>query len=178
MDQLVAHKRAQDAFADVLAGVKADQLQDPTPCPDWTVWAVIDHLIAGNWRVAGQPQDTPTEADQLAAAHAASAQAAHATFSAPDGLTRSFDVRIGSIPGSFFISLRTADAIVHAWDIAKATGQSTDLDPELAAAMLEMSQSRISPELRGPGRPFGEEQPCPDERSAADHLAAFLGRQP
>ena len=107
----------------------------------------------------------------------ASATAAHATFSAPDGLTRTYDIRIGPVPGSAFISLRTTDAIVHAWDIATATGQSTDLDADVAAAMLDMSRQRITPDFRGEGRPFGDEQPCPGDRTPADQLAAFLGRR-
>jgi uncharacterized protein (TIGR03083 family) len=53
VDQLEAHARAQAAFAHVLAAVKPDQLEAPTPCPDWTVRGVIDHLIAGNFRVGG-----------------------------------------------------------------------------------------------------------------------------
>jgi uncharacterized protein (TIGR03086 family) len=177
VDQLVAHQRAQDAFADVLAGVRPDQLDEATPCADWTVRAVIDHLVGGNWRVAAQSEAPPDCVEDLVAAHAASAAAAHATFSAPDGLTRTYDVRIGPIPGAFFISLRTTDAIVHAWDIAKATGRSTDLDPDVAAAMLEMSRQRITAALRGEGRPFGDEQPCPEDRPVADQLAAFLGRR-
>jgi uncharacterized protein (TIGR03086 family) len=178
VDQLEAHERAQAAFAEVLAGVKPDQLEAATPCPDWTVWGVIDHLIAGNWRVVGEAHATPDDPDQLVEAHAVSASAAHATFSEQDGLTRTYIVRIGPIPGTLFIALRTTDALVHAWDIATATGRPTDLDPELAAAMLEMSQQRITPELRGEGGPFGPEQECSEDQPMADRLAAFLGRRP
>jgi uncharacterized protein (TIGR03086 family) len=72
--------------------------------------------------------------------------------------------------------LRTTDVLTHAWDIAKATGQSTDLDPELAAEALEASRMRIQPAFRGPGRPFAAEQPAPEGAPVADQLAAFLGR--
>jgi hypothetical protein len=65
---------------------------------------------------------------------------------------------------------------MHAWDLAKATGQSTDLDPELAAFSLDAAMQRMGPGFRGEGRPFGEEQPCPNGRCEADQLAAFLGR--
>jgi hypothetical protein len=60
--------------------------------------------------------------------------------------------------------------------MARATGQPTDVDPELAAEMLEDSRKRITTDFRGQGRPFGEEQPCDPGRPAADRLAAFLGR--
>jgi uncharacterized protein (TIGR03086 family) len=178
VDQLVAHERAQETFARVLAGVEPDQLEGRTPCPEWSVWAVIDHVVGGNWRVAGKEEATPATAEELVAAHAESASAAHATFSAPDGLTRTFHIRIGDIPGSAYIGLRITDTLVHAWDIATATGQPTDLDPEIAEAMLDMSQQRITADFRGEGKPFGSEQECGDDRPMADRLAAFLGRRP
>jgi uncharacterized protein (TIGR03086 family) len=177
MDQLVAHQRAQEVFGAVLANVKSDQLGDPSPCAGWDVKALIDHVITGNqWVVAragGQPSELP---DDLIAAHQQSAANAQAVFAAPDGLTRMFELPFGTIPGAAFIGLRTSDALTHAWDLAKATGQPTDLDPELAAEALEASRARLNPEFRGPGRPFGPEQPCPEGRPLADQLAAFLGR--
>src|ERR1700734_2885335 len=51
MDPLVAHQRAQDTFAHVLANVTSDQLSSPTPCPEWDVKALIGHVVAGNQRV-------------------------------------------------------------------------------------------------------------------------------
>jgi uncharacterized protein (TIGR03086 family) len=177
MDQLTAHQRAQDAFAAVLANVTADQLDQSSPCADWNVKAVIDHVIGGNQWVQQLAGLEPVAlGDGLVAAHAASAAGAQSVFAAPDGLTRTFELPFGAFPGTAFIGLRTTDLLTHAWDVAKATGQATDLDPEVATLALEASRQRIAPAFRGPGRPFGEEQPCPDGRTVADQLAAFLGR--
>lgn len=178
--ELLAHQRAQEAFAAVLRHVRAGQLDAPTPCPGWTVRDLAHHVVGGNQRVAGVAAAPPTAgADELAElirAHAESAAAVQAVFAAPDGLTRTFDVPFGVIPGAVCIQLRTADALTHAWDLAKATGQSTDLDPEVAAQTLEVSRRLVRPDLRGPGRPFAVEQPCSPDRPVADQLAAFLGR--
>jgi uncharacterized protein (TIGR03086 family) len=85
---------------------------------------------------------------------------------------------IGELPGTAFIQLRTSDLLVHAWDLAVATGQPTDLDSELAEYVFAFSEQMMNrPGLRGAGRPFSEERPCGDERPAADRVAAFLGRQ-
>ncbi|HLG66490.1 MAG TPA: TIGR03086 family metal-binding protein [Acidimicrobiales bacterium] len=175
MDPLTAHERAQKAFASVLAGIGPDRFGDPTPCARWTVRDVAEHIIGGNFRVAGVT-DPPAD-DDLAALHGASAAQAQATFAAPDGLTRDYVLPFGSLPGSVFIGLRTTDVLTHAWDLAKATGQPTDLDSELAEELLAASRERIDPSFRGEGRPFGEEQPCASTRPAADRLAAFLGRR-
>ena len=75
------------------------------------------------------------------------------------------------------MGLATTDTFQHAWDLAKATGQDSDLAPELATALLSQAQQSISDAFRGPeGAPFGAEQECGDGASNADQLAAFLGR--
>jgi uncharacterized protein (TIGR03086 family) len=178
MDQLEAHQRAQQQFQSVLANVPADQWSLPTPCPEWDVAALVDHIIGGNGWVQGlagrQPAEVP--ADDKVAAVAASAEGAHSVFSAEGALSAMYELPFGTMPGRAFIGLRTNDLIVHAWDLAKATGQSTALDEELAAEGLAASRMRITPEVRGEGRPFGAEMPCPEGRGACDQLAAFLGR--
>jgi len=178
MDPLGAHQRAQDTFARVLGNVTSDQLSSPTPCPEWDVKALIDHVVAGNQRVVeragGQVAPLP---EDVGAAHRASAKASQEVFSEPEGLTRTYQIAIGVVPGMVLLEIRTSDLLAHAWDLAIATGQPTDLDPELAEYVLAfLTQTMSRPGLRGEGRPYGEEQPCGDERSAADRVAAFLGR--
>ncbi len=84
VDPLVAHERAQGTFADVLVNVTPEQLSLPTPCPEWDVKALIDHVIAGNQRVivrtGGHAAPLP---EDLGAAHRASASAAQEIFAAP-----------------------------------------------------------------------------------------------
>jgi uncharacterized protein (TIGR03086 family) len=178
MDPLVAHQRAQATFAGVLVNVTSDQLSWPTPCDEWDVKALIDHVISGNQRVVkrsgGQVAPLP---EDLGAALRATAEAAQETFAEPQALARTYQLPIGEIPGTTFLELRTSDLLTHAWDLAVATGQPTDLDPELADYVLAFSKQMMSrPGLRGEGRPYGGEQPCGDERPAADRVAAFLGR--
>jgi uncharacterized protein (TIGR03086 family) len=179
MDPLIAHQRAQATFAGVLVNVTSDQLSLPTPCDEWDVKALIDHVIAGNQRVVvragGQMAPLP---EDLGTAHRTSAKAAQDTFAGPEALTRTYQLPIGEVPGTTFIELRTSDLLVHAWDLATATGQPTDLDPELAEYVLGFSKQMMSRSgLRGDGRPYGAEQPWADERPAADRVAAFLGRR-
>lgn len=179
MDPLVAHQRAQDAFSGVLAGVSPDRLDAPTPCTEWTVSDLIDHVIGGNEHVetwSGGPDEPPARPENLVAAHQAAASAAHAVFARPEGMSTAFKLPFGEIPGKIFIGMRTTDVLTHAWDLAAATGQSTDLDPELAAQQLAAARGFVGPQIRGPGKPFAEEQPCPSGRPPADQLAAFLGR--
>ncbi len=178
MDPLLAHQRAQDAFAGVLANVSPDQLNAPTPCSDWTIQDLIEHVLFGNEHVGiwGRNEQPAARPDGNVAAHRVTAAAAQEMFAGPDGMSMMFKLPFGEFPGQFFIGMRTSDVLTHAWDLATATGQSTDLDPELAAESLAAARGFVGPQFRGPGLPFGDERPCSPGRTPADQLAAFLGR--
>ena len=180
MDPLVAHQRAQDAFAGVLANVSSDHLGSPTPCSDWTIQDLIEHVIGGNEHVglwASSPVEPPARPDDIVAAHRTAAAAAQAVFAAPDGLSTTFNLPFGELPGQLFVGIRTTDVLTHAWDLAAASGRSTNIEPELATEQLAAARAFVGPQFRGPDKPFGDEQQCSPERSPADQLAAFLGRK-
>lgn len=180
MDPLAAHQRALDAFGVVLAGVSPDQLESPTPCTEWAVRDLIEHVVGGNEHVgiwAGGPDKPPPRPENVVAAYRAAAAAAHQVFARPDGMSITFRLPFGQFPGQVFIGLRTIDVLTHAWDLATATGQPTDLDPELATEQLAAARGLVGPQVRGPGQPFADEQPCSMGRAPADQLAAFLGRR-
>jgi uncharacterized protein (TIGR03086 family) len=75
----------------------------------------------------------------------------------------------------FFVA---ADQVVHAWDLTRATGGSTDIAPGLSSELLNEATSIVTPDMRGAegAAAFGEEQMAPADATAADRLAAFLGR--
>jgi uncharacterized protein (TIGR03086 family) len=177
VDAFVAHQRAQAVFAGVLANVEPHQLEDPTPCEEWTVRELIEHVIRGNELVAiraGLRGEGGARDGDFAEAHRVSALEAQGVFGGPEGMTRTFELAVGPMPGSMFVWIRTSDALVHAWDLAKATGQPTDLDPELAGYLLASSGSQLVDSLRGTA--YGYPQPCDEGRPPIERLAAFLGR--
>jgi hypothetical protein len=65
----------------------------------------------------------------------------------------------------------------HGWDLARAIGQHTDLDPGLAAALLSQARLAITDVYRGPDGQalFGPAAAAPAGAGPADRLAAFLG---
>ena len=70
--------------------------------------------------------------------------------------------------------MRITELTIHAWDIAAATGQPRDLDPELVGFADGFLRSRPIP--RDVNGPFAPEQPAPAGAGDADRLAAFAGR--
>jgi uncharacterized protein (TIGR03086 family) len=90
---------------------------------------------------------------------------------------RTVNPGFGDMPAIALMGLSSTDTFTHSWDLARATGQDTNLAPELAAALLEQSRVSIQPEFRSDeGTLFGPEQTAPAGASPADQLAAFLGR--
>ena len=110
-------------------------------------------------------------ADQLAGTTPCTA------FSEDGALDRTVNPGFGDMPATALLGMAVTDTFTHAWDLAKATGQDTNLAPELATQLLAQAQQSIQPAFRSEeGSIFGLVQPAPDGACPADQLAAFLGR--
>ena len=89
-------------------------------------------------------------------------------------LEQVFPTPLGEGPGELLVAMRITELTIHAWDIAAATGQPRDLDPELVSFTDGFLRSKPIP--RGVNGPFAPEQPAPASAGHADRLAAFAGR--
>ena len=76
------------------------------------------------------------------------------------------------------LNLATVEQFTHGWDLARAIGRPTDLDPGLAAGLLTQARLAVSDAYRGPDGQalFGPAGGVPAGAGPADQLAAFLGR--
>jgi uncharacterized protein (TIGR03086 family) len=178
MDPLAFHREALGVAQRVVDNIDRSQFELPTPCDEWNVRQVLEHIISGNRRVAGNSAHDGEDVigHDLSAAYAASADGAAAAFEADGGLDRMYTLKIGEFPGHFAVGARSTDQLAHAWDLAKATGMSTDLAPGLYATALEMLQTRFA--TVGRSSSFADEKQVPPHATAADRFAAFAGRRP
>lgn len=121
---------------------------------------------------------TPTSSATTGPGRIARRPAAWRREGALEGTVR---LPFGEVPAAWCVDQQISDLVVHGWDIAKATGQPTALDPELGQASLAWARENLLPELRGDeggGYAFGPEVPVPDTAPLHDRLAAFFGRDP
>ena len=170
----------------VLAKIDPPDLDRATPCQSWKVADVVNHIVGGQFFFAAAVSGTPPSGEQqdyaggdfLADFDRGSAASVDA-FSQDGAMAKTVHLPFGDMPGSVFVGIAATDTFVHGWDVAKAIGQPTDLDPGLADALLVQIRGFLPDAVRGDDgkAPFGPEQQAPEGCSSADRLAAFLGRR-
>ena len=173
--------RAFAAVAALITNVRPEQWSGPTPCTDWTVRRLVDHLIGMN-RVfaallAGHPPPRPVAGhieDDPIGAYRDSAAALQAAFEQTGVLERTYAGPLGTATGADRLHIRLYDLLVHGWDLAKATGQPVELPEDAAEQALAFVRTQLTDEAR-PGR-FEPAQSVADDAPAIERLVAFLGR--
>jgi uncharacterized protein (TIGR03086 family) len=168
----------------ILENVDTGQLSAATPCASWNVSELINHMVGGQtFFTACMNDETPSgdtpdfASGDFQGAFDEQSAACVAAFGAEGALAKTVTAPFGQMPAGAFMGLAITDTFQHAWDLAKATGQDTNLAPELATALVGQAKASISENFRGPeGAPFAAEQTAGDDASPADQLAAFLGR--
>ena len=139
----------------------AGSARTASPCASWQVRDVVNHIVGNNfWFEAiardGVAPDRPNNAapDETASDYVGRFGEGSASAVAAFGAAMDTTLTLpwGPMPASVFIVMASADQFVHGWDLAKATGQSTDLDPALAAEFLEFYRGRSLTSSEDPTR--------------------------
>jgi uncharacterized protein (TIGR03086 family) len=163
----------------ILDGIAADQWDLPSPCSEWSVRQVAEHLTGGNdlfTRALGgdvPPSFPGTEGG--AKAYHKSAERLLSAFRQPGVMEKAVQVPFGSVPGAVALGLRLTEVLVHGWDLARATGQTPRFPEDAAEQALAFTVpmlQRVPPDRQ----PFGPPQPVDQHAPAIDRLAARLGR--
>lgn len=170
-----------------VAGEVIETLSDhdwelPTPCENWNVRDIIQHLIAGNEIFAaallggpGTLKQTTKDSGDLFTQYQRSVQELLQAFSQPGALERTVSVPFGAIPGALALHLRITELLVHGWDLARATGCEVVFPEDIAETELVFSRNLLKSVPPGHA-PFGSPQPVADDAPAINRLVALLGR--
>jgi len=181
-------QRAQAAFTDRVDAVEPGQWDDEA-LPGWTVADLVAHLVGeAHWvpgLMAGEAVDAvaarlPEGTDPLLApdpltAWEGAADEALAAVAAADLAGGTVQLSRGPTPAAVYVEELTADLTVHSWDLARATGGDTELDPALVRAA-----AGVAARLPADGVPglFAPPVALPDGASPQARLLARLGRRP
>ena len=178
-----------DEVARIVAGVRDDQLGDPTPCEGTPVGGLLDHVVgltvafrmgAEKKPLDGGPRASASSLDPgwrsvLPAQLGALAEA----WRDPAAWEGFATVAGASLPAPAMGGIALNEVLIHGWDLAVATGQEYRPDPAAVAACLELVTGLNQPgneELRN-GQ-FGPVVPVPDDAAPFDRVLGLTGRDP
>lgn len=160
----------------------------PTPCAEWNVYRLVNHVVIGGGRygrlVRGGTRDDFIAERQIDAlvdgavpAWEANSAICREAFAEPGALQRVVPFSTGDIPGSRLLSIRIVEVAVHTWDLARALGLDESMDPDLAAFSLAAFAENGLPRGAG-GVPFFEAPTSGAAASDLDRLLRLAGREP
>jgi uncharacterized protein (TIGR03086 family) len=179
------HQRAMDRFGANVLQVRDDQWERPTPCADWDVRALVNHVVNENrWTpplIEGQTMvdvgdrfdgDLLGGAPKLAWEE--SAQEATAAVHGDGALDRTVHLSFGDVPGREYVWQLFADILVHGWDLAKGIGADDRLDRDLVETCAQWF-AEVEDAYRSAGA-IGPRPDVPDHADAQTRLLAAFGR--
>jgi uncharacterized protein (TIGR03086 family) len=180
------HARSLDVARSFVARVAGDQWGTTSLCADWTVRELVNHIVTGNWWAmelaggktiaeVGNRYDGDVLGDDPLGAYTSSAAAAAAVFRAPGAMDAPCAVSYGPVPGSVYCGHRIIDILIHGWDVARSTGQPSELPPDLVDACWAVVEPQL--DLFAASGVFGETLDVPDGADRQTQLLAVLGRR-
>jgi uncharacterized protein (TIGR03086 family) len=177
---LLAH--ALDQTGEVVAGLRPEQADLPTPCTNFDLRALVNHTVYdlrtfGTLLSGGQREapDRDLIGDDWSSAYRAAADDLMATWRAR-GTEGTLKLQMGEVPVRWAIGQHLADICVHRWDIARAAHAAVEVDPEVVEVALDWARDNLKPQFRG--QAFGAEVPVDPDAPIQDRLVAFFGRDP
>jgi uncharacterized protein (TIGR03086 family) len=183
---------AAQRLADLIARVEDDELSKPTPCPAYTLGDLIEHVggIALAFTAAAQ-KDTGEASERGPAGDASRLPADWRTriprdlatlgraWDQPDAWTGMTRLAGDDAPAEMAGLSLADELVVHGWDVARATGQPYDCEPELAETARSFLVMFASPDApAGPEVQFGPSRQVPEGASLLDGVLALAGRDP
>ena len=163
----------------LVAGIDGEQLDDPTPCTDFTVRQVLEHMVGGATAFAaafrGEEPPAGGVPDDVVAAFPGAMRALGDAMRSPGALEQTIHAPFGAVPGEVFARFIALDGLVHGWDIATATVQPYDPPPEVVEEAAGFARQAIGDGMRD-GDTFAAEVTPPAGASALERVVAFTGR--
>lgn len=177
-DELAGAESALAVLQHVLHPISRDELAKSTPCTEYDVMQLTDHLlnsitVLGAAAGATLPERNPDDSveRQVISAARPALDAWHHR-----GLDGTVTIGPNELPARFAVGILSLEFLVHGWDYATATGHPIDVAESLADYVLGLAKKVITPQGRATVG-FADPVAVPDDASALDRLIAFTGRE-
>lgn len=170
--ELTTLETVMDKTADLIAGVRPDQLAAPTPCTEWDVERLTKHLVGwvDNFAARAEGSEPADEPDAIALGDDPAGHFRAAAGRLISGLSVAGELPEKAPQPAILI----AEYVTHGTDLATATGQPSPFTDAEAEPGLAALRGMLKPEYRGQG--FEKEVEVPDDADTITKLRAFSGR--
>lgn len=186
MDLLTAHGRAMGQFDAAVRRITDDDWDRPTPCTEWSVRDLLDHLVTEQLWVppllSGRTIDEVgdrLDGDQLGedpvGRWTGSARTARDAWLEPGVPERTVHLSYGDESARDYGWQQTVDLAVHAWDLATGLGVPSSIDDELANALITEFEEKLRL-WDGTGL-FAARRPVPADAGPHARLLGLVGRE-
>jgi uncharacterized protein (TIGR03086 family) len=177
VDELDCAEATLTVLQQVLHGIGKEDESKQTPCREFDVVGLTDHLMNSITLIGGAAGAQFPDRDTNAAIETQVMDAARPALDAwqERGLEGTVSVGPNEAPAKVFAGILSLEFLVHAWDYAKATDKPIAAPDELTDYVLGIARQVIT-DRSGPG--FDEPVPISDDAKALDRLIAYTGRQP
>jgi len=176
LNQLTSAEATLAVCQNVLRAISEDDLDRATPCSEFTVGQLADHLIGSVVGLGGMAgadvavAESGTVESRVAFAAQQALEAWHQR-----GLEGSVKLGDHQMPAALAANILSVEFLVHAWDFAVATGQPVIVSDEVTGYVLELAEQVISPQQRDGGS-FAEAVQVGPDAQVLERLIAFSGR--
>jgi uncharacterized protein (TIGR03086 family) len=178
---------AADASSRVAGNVRPGQFGEPTPCAEWDVRTLLNHLIlwtsyslerrAHGESVVPELMEKDFAAEPaFAAGYRSQLDRALAAWAEPAVWDQELNVMGSATPASDVAALIVAEMVLHGWDLAVATGQAYPVDDTAATAALTAVEANA--DLFRQYKGFGEPVSVAPDAPVLDKTLALSGRDP
>ncbi|AAS02567.1 TIGR03086 family protein [Mycobacterium avium subsp. paratuberculosis] len=179
-DELDGAEAALRVMQQVLHPIAADDMSRPTPCAQFDVTRLTDHLLKSLEALGGMAgADVPDHADSGDSVERQVIAVARPALDAwrQRGLDGTVSFGGGEMPARNACAILALELLVHAWDYARAVGRDVRAPEPLAEYVLGLAHRVIRPEVRGQAG-FDDPVEVPADADALTKLVAFTGRNP
>ena len=176
-DELRSAEKSFAVLQHVLHGISADDLHKQTPCREFDVAALTDHLVNSITTIGGMAGAEFGERDRDRSVEEQVVLAARPALDAWQrrGLDGTVAFGDNEAPATVMVGILSLEFLVHAWDYATAVGREVDAPESLSDYVLDLARKIITPEGRV-NAGFDDPIEMPDDATALDRLLAYTGR--
>jgi uncharacterized protein (TIGR03086 family) len=178
-DELRSAEKTFAVLQHVLHGIAGDDLHKQTPCREFDVAGLTDHLLNSISIIGGMAGAQMPERDPAASVEEQVVVAARPALDAWQrrGLDGTVSFRDNESPAKVMAGILSLEFLVHAWDYAGAVGREVTAPESLSDYVLGLAKNIITPDGRT-NAGFDDPIDVPADASALDRLVAYTGRRP